>query len=63
MEVASKSSAQHSVSPCFLAPGIYSLYAYDVHQLLDSSALQSQREATASAASVTAISPAYFIIE
>ena len=63
LDVAPHSSTEHPITPCFLAPGIYSLYACDVHQLLDQSSVQSHREATASTGTVTAVSPAYFIAE
>ena len=63
LDVAPNSSAQHPIAPCFLAPGIYSLYAYDVHQLSDQSSVLTHREAFASAGSLIAVSPAYFIVE
>ena len=63
LEVAPNSSAQHPIAPCFLAPGIYSLYAYDVHQLLYQSSVPTHQEALASPGSLVAVSPAYFIVE
>ena len=63
LDVDPSSSAQHPIAPCFLAPGIYSLYAFDVHQLLDQSSVQAKREAIASAGNLIAVSPAYFIVE
>lgn len=63
LDVAPNSSAQHSIAACFLAPGIYSLYAYDVHQLLDQFSVPTQRETIASAKNLIAVSPAYFIVE
>lgn len=67
LDIAPHSSAEHSINPCFLAPGIYSLYAYDVHQLSSQSSAQPCREAVASpgagTGTVIAVSPAYFIVE
>ena len=58
LETGPHSSAQHAVTPCFLAPGIYSLYAYDVHQVSDHSS-----GTWAGLGTVTNVSPAYFIVE
>lgn len=63
LDVAANSSAQHSIAMCFLAPGIYSLYAYDVHQLSDQSSVPTHRETIASAGNLIAVSPVYFIAE
>lgn len=58
LETGPNSSAQQAIMPCFLAPGIYSLYAYDVHQVSDHSS-----GAWAGIGTVTNVSPAYFIAE
>lgn len=63
LDVPPNSSAQHPIATCFLAPGIYSLYAFDVHQLLEQSSVQTHREAIASAGNLIAVSPVYFIVE
>lgn len=67
LDIARHSSAEHSITPCFLAPGIYSLYAYDVHQLMNQSSELSRQDAVAPPGSgsgtVAAVSPAYFIVE
>lgn len=60
---------QHPLSLCFLAPGIYTLYAYDV-QLSNQTASQdnmSQRSfgtpVQVNFAGVTAVNAAYFLVE
>ena len=65
LEAAAHSSIQHSVSICFLAPGIYSLYTYDVHQLDDHTAedLHQQAVNASSTEGITAVCPAYFIVQ
>ncbi|DBA95519.1 TPA: hypothetical protein ACH3X3_013374 [Trebouxia sp. C0006] len=70
LKVQSQSTIQHPVSLCFLSPGIYSLYAYDVHQLSDHakpSEEPTQQSADmpshASSLGVTAVNAAYFLVE
>ena len=65
-----QSSSHHPVSLCFLAPGVYTIYAYDVHQLQDTD-LSSQLASTEASEprdgkdgiGVLAVSPAYFLVE
>ena len=65
LDVAAHSTLQHSVSVCFLSPGIYSLYAYDVHQLSDPTAQQHAAGTSSqdSSCGVTAVNAAYFLVE
>ena len=61
------SSTQHAFSVCFLAPGVYMLYAYDIHQLPDPTMLLQQGNSemghTKDPVGVVAVSPMYFLVE
>ncbi len=70
LKIQPQSTLQHPVSLCFLSPGIYSLYAYDVHQLSDHAKLSeepTQQSADmpphANSLGVTAVNAAYFLVE
>ncbi|DBA86334.1 TPA: hypothetical protein ACH3X2_005568 [Trebouxia sp. C0005] len=70
LHIQSQSMVQHPVSLCFLSPGIYSLYAYDVHQLSDHAKPSEEppqqsadMPAHASSLGVTAVNAAYFLVE
>lgn len=64
LDVLPHSTAQHSMSLCFLAQGVYTLYAYDIHQSPENNAAnQSGATERKSFLGVTAVSQAYFLVE
>ncbi len=70
LEVGAHCTLQHPLSLCFLAPGIYSLYAYDVHQLSDQAVPSEQIRQHAAdipqpdnSLGVTAVNAVYFLVE
>lgn len=57
-------SAQHHFDVCLLAPGLYSLYSYDVQlQLKHESTQSNSNPVQPHPDGVTAISPAYLVAE